>query len=97
MANYKKFIKFLNFSMGYKFPKLVKKMTDTECLEVYYKYALSYWSDASPLKDKLMGAIVILTIGNEFKRRYPSDIQLQNWNYSQGINLYDVIRRHQNG
>lgn len=93
----KRFIKFLRFSIEYKFPKLVKKMSDDECLELYYRYALFFWSEAAKPKDKAMGAIVVITIGDEFKRRYPTDIQLQNWDYSHGINLYDIIRRHQNG
>lgn len=89
----KKFIRFIRFLFESKFPKLVKKMSDTELLELYYKFSPLYWNKtSSSLREELVGGIIVFSVGEEFKRRYPNKHRLQAWNYSREINLHDVIK-----
>lgn len=87
----KKFITFMKFSLEFKFPKLVKRKTDSELFELYYKFSPLYWNSNTSLKERIMGGIVIFTVGEEFKRRYPNKHNLQSWDYTEEINLHDVI------
>ena len=89
--NIKNFINFMEFSLNFKFPKLLKKKSDTELLELYYKFSPPYWHINSPLRDKAIGATVIYVVGEEFKRRYPKNQKLQKWDYTEEINLFDII------
>lgn len=87
----KRFIRFMEFVLGYKTKKLVKKLSDQELLSLYYAYAPAFWKAQGTIYQRAMGGVVVLSVVEEFKRRYPHKQELQAWDYSEQINLYDLI------
>lgn len=88
---FKDFVTFMSFFLGFKLPKIAKKMTNEDLLELYYKFAPLYWNQNLPFENKVKGAVVVYIIGQEFKWRYPNNHNLQEWGYTEEINLYDTI------
>lgn len=87
-----KFYNFIEFSIKFKLPKMVKHKTDEELLDLYYKFSPEYYKFVS-LHNLIFGAITVYVVGEELKKRHPNIHQLQNWNYSEPINLHEIIRR----
>lgn len=91
-----KLTRFIRFVFEYKCPKIVRKWTDEQCLEVYNIYSPWYWKD-SCIQHKIIGALTVLVVGNELKKRHPDCEVLQEWDYSKELNLNRLIGGLNNG
>lgn len=91
-----KFQKFIEFSLEYKLKRMVKKKSDTELLELYSQYSPEYFKPTS-LHSHIYGAVAVYIVGEELKTRYPKSAQLNNWNYTQQLDLFNVIGGQNHG
>ena len=81
---------FFDFLLSHKIPKMIHKKSDAKLLELYYEYSPKYYH-SSDLKNHIQGAIVVYAIGEEFKKRYPKSMILQNWDYKEQLDLYKIV------
>ena len=89
----KKFMRFIEYVIHGRIVKLTGKMTDYELIDLYNEYAVFYWSTrVTTMKNKVIGTIIVYAVGEELKRRHPNKDRLQNWNYNDQVNLYDLIK-----
>ena len=83
----KQFKKFLDFLLGYKFSKLVKKMTTEELIELYQTYSPLYFSKDALMRDNVKSSIVIYTVVEELKKRFPNNPKFKNYDYKSDLHL----------
>lgn len=86
-----KFNSFVHFALIHKIPKMLKKKSDEELLELYRTYAPCASSPNVTLYKKIYGLIAVYTITCEFVHRYPNKPVLQNWDYTKELNLHEII------
>ena len=95
-----KFIDFIRFMLSYKLPKILKKKSDEELLDLYHSYSPYHFkpmNNATYMEEhlyfKVFGHIVVYIVGTEFKRRYPESVALKEWDFTKEIDLHEIIRQ----
>lgn len=86
-----KFIKFMRFVLDYKSRRLVRKFSNRELLDLYYRFSPAFWKGEGTIFQRALGGIVVMTVGEEFKSRFPYKGELLRWDYKEQLNLYELI------
>lgn len=90
MSLVRKFQDFIQFSITHKLTKMVKKKSDKELMELYCTFSPECFKPTS-LYNHIYGAITVYIVGEELKTRYPNNIKLSNWDYTQQLDLFSIV------
>lgn len=90
MKQLAKILRFIQFTLDGKLPRLAKKMSDAELAELYMEFSPVFYSPTDP-REAAYGALVVYAVAHELKNRYPNKVKIQKWEPLTQINLYEIL------
>lgn len=86
--------KFLQFCNNHKIPKMLKKLSSEELIDLYERYSPVVYHRVTVSENTAVGMLLIPKILEELKKRHKTNRILMNLDYTKEVNLREVIRHN---
>lgn len=83
----KRFNQFLEFVLNHKLPKMVKKMSNEELVDLYQQYSPRYFTAENNILNTRNSSMVLCAVVEELKHRHPNNPKFKDYNYQYDLKL----------